>query len=110
MERLGLVAATFGGRGWRAYTWPVPCLLALTVAIGLLRSQLGGHSTPAPPTRHAVAKAPVHRLGRAVYVIRAGDTITAISAKTGIPTAKLLALNPNVSPTALFIGEKIHLR
>jgi Tfp pilus assembly protein FimV len=111
MERLGLVAATFGARGWRPYAGPVAFLLAATVAIGFARVELRGHArAAAPPVRHAVHKAPAHRRGHALYVVRAGDTLFGISSKTGVPTAKLVALNPKVSPTALFIGEQIHLR
>jgi LysM repeat protein len=42
--------------------------------------------------------------------VRAGDTIEGIASRTGVPQARLLALNPKVSPTALFIGEKLRLR
>ena len=110
MERLGLVAAP-GGRTWRALAAPAAALLAATVAIGFLRGELRGRSHPAAgkhPSRvqtHAPARHP-HR----VYVVRAGDTIEGISSRTGVPQARILALNPRVSPTALFIGEKLRLR
>jgi LysM repeat protein len=44
-----------------------------------------------------------------MYVVRAGDTIGAISARTGVAQARILALNPKVTPTALFIGERLRL-
>ena len=37
-------------------------------------------------------------------------TIGEVSARTGVSQARLLKLNPKVLPTALFIGEKLHLR
>jgi LysM repeat protein len=52
-----------------------------------------------PPSHHA----------RRMYVVRAGDTIEAISTRTGVSQAKIMALNPKVSPTALFIGERLRL-
>jgi hypothetical protein len=110
MERLGLVAAP-GGRSWRAIAAPVAVLLAATVAIGFLRGDLRGgshHGTAKHPSR-AQTQAPArHR--QLVYVVRAGDTIEGISSRKGVPQARILALNPKVSPTALFIGEKLRLR
>ncbi len=113
MDRLGLVARA-GDRTWRAYAAPAALLLAATVAIAFIRGELRGNSHPAaaltPPvvhihvTHHHAAKA--HTL----YVVRAGDTIEGISVKTGVPQTQIRSLNPNVTPTALFIGEKLRLR
>lgn len=112
MGRFGVVNVP-GGR-WRAYAGPTAALLAVTLAIALVRDGLrGGHHSPSasgqpPATRQAPftpPKAPHHR----IYVVRAGDTIEAISKRTGVPQARILALNPKVSPTALFIGERLRL-
>jgi hypothetical protein len=112
MGRLGLVAPSWT-RSWRVYAGPVALLLAATVLVGLLRGHGSGRNparakpAPAAHARPAARPAPhVH----AVYVVRAGDTLAAISSRTGIPLARLVALNPKVSPTALFIGEKLNLR
>jgi LysM repeat protein len=110
MGRLGVVAPP-GGRSWRVYAGPTAALLAATVTVALVRGGLGGghHASPAPArpaARHAMKPPQVRKL----YVVRAGDTIEGISARTGVPQARILALNPKVSPTALFIGEKLRLR
>jgi LysM repeat protein len=44
------------------------------------------------------------------YVVRPGDTLVAVAAKTGVSAARLRQLNPKVQPTALFIGQRIRLR
>jgi LysM repeat protein len=111
MGRLGVVAVP-GGR-WRAYAGPAVLLLAVTVTVAVVRGGLGSSSDhassrPVPVVRHAPLKPPPHHLHR-TYVVRAGDTIEAISTRTGIPQARILALNPKVSPTALFIGERLRL-
>jgi LysM repeat protein len=54
------------------------------------------HSVPVPAARY--------------YRVRPGDTLTAVAAKTGVPLARMLHLNPKLQPTALFIGERIRLR
>jgi hypothetical protein len=111
MGRLGLVAAPRGR--WPVYAGPAALLLAVTVAVALLRGDLrSDRHTATPPARaatgHAALKPPPHRVRR-TYVVRAGDTIEAISTRTGVRQAKILALNPKVSPTALFIGERLRL-
>ena len=44
------------------------------------------------------------------YTVVAGDTFAAISAKTGVPVARIEELNPEVQSTSLVIGQKIRLR
>ncbi len=44
------------------------------------------------------------------YVIQGGDSMTSISAKTGIALSTLEALNPSVDPNALQTGQRLRLR
>ena len=44
------------------------------------------------------------------YTVKSGDTLGSISAKTGIPVAKLQELNPQLDPQQLVSGQKIKLR
>jgi LysM repeat protein len=113
MGRLGVVAAP--GRIWRPYAGPIAFLLAVTLVVAVVRNSMHhsaaspGKAGPATTVHHkttARKAAATHKL----YVVRAGDTITSIAARTRIPASTLLKLNPNVSPTALFIGQKIRLR
>jgi LysM repeat protein len=50
------------------------------------------------------------RTTKAVYVVKPGDTLTAIAGKTGIPVTELKELNPEVDPQILVEGEKLKLR
>jgi lysozyme len=43
------------------------------------------------------------------YVVQSGDTLYAISAKTHVPLATILALNPGVNPNALAVGQTLKL-
>lgn len=52
---------------------------------------------------------PRHRRKK-FYVVRAGDTLSAISAKTHVPVFKLESLNPRLSPNSLQTGERLRLR
>jgi LysM repeat protein len=44
------------------------------------------------------------------YEVEAGDTLTTISKKTGIPVARLKQLNPDLDPQALQVGQELKLR
>jgi LysM repeat protein len=108
------------GDDWRRYVAPAAFLLAVTVAVVLIRSGLesGGPTAtppPAPHPRHVVTTATTttHRSrhgAKAYWTVQAGDTFGVISSKTGVPVATIEQLNPKVSATALFIGEKIRYR
>lgn len=45
-----------------------------------------------------------------VYVIKEGDTLTAIAASTGIPVERIQALNPDLDSQALISGQSLKLR
>jgi LysM repeat protein len=47
---------------------------------------------------------------RRTYRVRQGDTLTSISDKTGVSTARLIALNPGLDPQALQLGDRLKLR
>jgi LysM repeat protein len=110
-------------RRWSHYAAPAAFLLAVTIAVGLVRSALdSGRSTtaattlPPAPTRTAPArtvKKPPKKPKAAAprfYTVVAGDTFSVISSKTGVPVARIQALNPNADSNALFIGQRLRIR
>jgi len=44
------------------------------------------------------------------YTVQAGDTLSGIAAKTHVPLATLLSLNPGINPNALAVGQTLKLR
>ena len=112
------------GDDWRRYAAPAAFLLAATVAIVLVRSGMdagndAGTRTRSIPTltRKQVATTTTTKRhtttstsGQAFWTVQAGDTFGVISTKSGVPVTTIERLNPNVSSTSLFIGEKIRLR
>jgi LysM repeat protein len=106
---------------WRRYAAPAAFLLAVTIAVVLIRSGINSGTARTPvtaptvPSRSQVTtttkkkttkKVPVERY----WTVQAGDTFNVISSKTGVPVATIARLNPNASSTSLFIGEKIRIR
>jgi LysM repeat protein len=97
-------------RGWRAevkrYGAPVAFLLAVTIAVLLVRSGLRHHSTAASTTTADTATtttAPVRR-GKRYYHLRAGETLSDVAVRFDTTVERLLALNPKVEPRNLTVG------
>jgi len=104
---------------WRRYLAPAAFLLAVTVAVILIRSGLesGGSapptttvSAPPPGTTTTAATKTTTAPAKAYVVVRAGDTFGVIAARAGVSVATIEQLNPNVKSTSLFIGEKIRVK
>jgi LysM repeat protein len=97
---------------------PAAFLLAVTVAVLLVRSGLrGGDATtttraPRPQpiaTRSTTTRPKPKPATRRFYTIQSGDTLEIVAARFGTTTQKLLALNPDIDPHALSIGQKIRI-
>jgi LysM repeat protein len=105
---------------WRRYVGPAAFLLAVTIAVVLIRSGMNaGGSKPGPtasvPGRTNAGTTTVRRprkpaAGKRFWTVQAGDTFSVISRKTGVAVATLARLNPKASSTSLFIGERIRIK
>ena len=107
------------------YGAPALFLLAVTIAVLLIRSGLGGggsgttttrsgpvthpSTAPTPPPGTTRQGATTTTSGR-LYTVAAGDTFGSISAKTGVPIAQLEQLNPGVSSNSLQVGQKLRVK
>jgi LysM repeat protein len=60
---------------------------------------------PTRPVRTGTTRKPTN-----VYVVKPGDSLSAISAKTGISVATIESLNPGIDPNALQTGQRLTLR
>jgi LysM repeat protein len=104
---------------------PAAFLLAVTIAVLLIRAGVRGNSTPgrATSTRPAThsSTTPTAQSAKTVtgtrtdpsaryYVVRKGDTFTSISGKAGTTVSRLEALNPGVSSNALRVGQRIRVK
>lgn len=105
---------------------PVAFLLAVTIAVLLVRSGLerGGGTTrtsTAGPAATRASTTTVRRVsttrgtttppaGARYYTVRKGDTFGSIAAKEGTTVTALESLNPGVSSTSLQVGQKIRVK
>jgi LysM repeat protein len=69
-------------------------------------------STTSKPSAAAKSAAQGKRGGkrRRRYVVKAGDTLSAISVKTGVPLETIQRLNPGLDAQSLRTGQKVKLR
>jgi LysM repeat protein len=111
--------------GWQRYAAPAAFLLAVTIAVVLVRAgfdsgRSGGKPavtvvTP-PPTqpvttlKTATTKKKPRKPVQRFTTVQAGDTFSVISRRTGVPVATMELLNPKVSSTTLHIGERIRIK
>lgn len=111
--------------GAARYAAPFAFLLALTIAVLLIRSGLngGGATTTAttargPVTQPSTAETPppgttrlaTTTLAGSLYTVGSGDTFGSISAKTGVSISELERLNPNVSSNSLQVGQRLRVK
>jgi LysM repeat protein len=79
---------------------PVAFLVAMTIAVLVVRS---GLSDDTPAARPASTQP---RAGAAAVVVRAGDTLDGIARRTG---EAILRLNPGIDPEALRVGQRVRV-
>lgn len=110
--------------GWQRYAAPAAFLLAVTVAVILVRAGFeSGHDTtgttttiatttkhPATTTPTTTAAKPPPKTVKKFVTVQAGDTFSVISARTHVPVATIERLNPKVGSTTLHIGEQIRIK
>ena len=100
---------------WRRFAAPAAFLLAVTVAVVLVRSGLE-HGSSSPRTTTTTRRIPpspqvsTTANKREYWRVRAGDTFGVISTKTGVSVARIQRLNPKVTSTSLFIGETVRIK
>jgi LysM repeat protein len=63
-------------------------------------------STPTKPTSGKAAKARKHRHA---YTVKSGDTLSAISIKTGVSLVTIQRLNPKLDADTLHAGQRVRL-
>ena len=95
---------------------PAASLAAVTVAVLLIKSALGGSAGPVKTiAAAATATTPPGRAGPAAtalqryYTIRSGDTLDAVAARLHTTLAELLRLNPGIDPRALHTGQHVRV-
>ncbi|MGD0273801.1 MAG: LysM domain-containing protein [Gaiellaceae bacterium] len=93
---------------------PIVFLLAVTIFVLILRGGFGGGSDskpvrakPSTTASSTVTNTSPRTVTTRLYTIRSGDTLGAVAIHFGVSVDDIMALNPNIEPTALRVGQKI---
>ena len=71
-------------------------------------SKGNGTTQRATPTKPTSQKSSTAKRKR-TYVVKSGDTLSAIAVKTGVPLATLERLNPKLDADTLHAGQRVRL-
>ena len=84
--------------------------LILVVVVVATSGGGGGDGGSGKAKKTHISKAGRRAVDKGVWIVHAGDTLGAISLKTGIDEDTLHALNPDLDPQTLLEGQRIALR
>jgi hypothetical protein len=82
----------------------------LVVVVVVTADGGSGNGDDGSAKKAKVSKAGERALRKGAWIVHPGDTLGAISLKTGIDESTLQALNPDLDPQALREGQRIALR
>jgi LysM repeat protein len=90
----------------------IALIVAVLVVVVVISATIGGDdsSSGRRDAKPAAQKEKKQRTKAKTYTVESGDTLTTIARKTGVPIAELQALNPEVDPQILTVGETLQLR
>ena len=100
------------------YLAPLAVVAVAVALYGVLKHNLAdSRSAKTPPaaqpstqTKQATQRKSSQKRKRRTYVVKPGDTPSAIAQKTGVPLAEIERLNPDIDPQLLSPGTKVKLR
>jgi hypothetical protein len=90
----------------------IALIAAFVVVVAVVATSGGGSGSGGGGSaqKPKVSKAGQRAVSKGAWIVRSGDTLGAISVKTGIDQTTLQTLNPNLDPQALREGQRIALR
>jgi LysM repeat protein len=111
---VGIIAAAMPERRSARLLAPLALIAVAVVLVVVISSAGGGGSGTRSSSAKANSTTVTHARPRPkprTYTVSASDTsLDSIAAKTGVPTARLIRLNPSIDPQSLAPGESIRLR
>jgi LysM repeat protein len=104
--------------GWRnpaRYIVPLALAAAITATYLIVHHALISKHSPTTTTTVQTTTTVTHHHGPSVskatfYIVKPGDSLSGIAAKTGVPITTIEALNPHVHPNNLQPSQRLRLR
>jgi LysM repeat protein len=95
---------------------PLALLLAVAAVLVVIQASTSSDSSDGDTAKKTKTeqtttdKTQKPRRVRPTYTVKLNDTLTLISEKTGVSVERIQALNPELDPQNLIVGQKIKLR
>jgi LysM repeat protein len=107
-----MIARSMGARNPARYVAPIALIATIIATYMIVHHGLAAKSSTTVSVPAVVNSAVAHReFAKAkVYVVRPGDSLSVIAARTGVRLSILESLNPRVKPAALQAGQRLKLR
>ena len=107
--------------GWRnpaRYIVPLALAASVTATYLIVHHALGNKDSSTTSATVLTTSTVAHRHGNSgsgsskakFYVVKAGDSLSAIADKTGVPMSTIERLNPHLNPNALQLSQRLRLR
>jgi len=91
--------------------WLAPAALVAVALVALVIIMSGGGTgSDSAPVATEPARTEAKSSGPKVYVVKQGDTLSAIAMKTEVSVEEIQQLNPDIDVQALQPGERLRLR
>ena len=87
----------------------IACLISVVVVVQAARPKSDGSAAVARPAQDARPSRRGARGRPRFYVVRAGDNLTLISERTGVPLDEIERVNPGVDAQTLRVGQRLRL-
>lgn len=99
-------------QGWRTplarYAAPIAFLAAATAAVLLVRAGLeAGNDKVSTPSATVVSTVQAGK--RQYYRVRAGDSLSVVAERFDTTLDDLVALNPQIDPNGLRVGQRLRI-
>jgi LysM repeat protein len=92
------------------YVAPIALVAVIVALVLVIQARVGtAHHRASSHVAGRRAVAGHAAAPRRFYIVRAGDTLSTISVKTGVSIPRLESLNPAISPNALQTGQRLRL-
>jgi LysM repeat protein len=105
-----MIGASMVARSRARYLAPIALAAVIAGTYVVVHKGLTTKNTPSHHTSTTRKRARGKYARAKYYVIQQGDSMTSISAKTGIPLNVLEELNPSADPNSLQTGRRLRLR
>lgn len=108
-----IIAPVMAGGSLARFVAPLALVVAALAVVAVVATSAGngdGGSTATTTASKTTTATKPPKPQPKTYTVKEGDNLSIIAEKTGVTVEELQALNPDLDPQALTVGQKITIR